>query len=80
MTASWLSKEARGTQYLTCPQCGWENEMEVDLGEHFVDVPDECINCSYIFHQDEKDIAYTKALENMQAHATESAMDSLEDR
>lgn len=56
------------TETTNCPKCKCEIEMDVDLGEHMVDVFDKCPECNYSFTESEKQKIYSDALAS--AHGT----------
>lgn len=49
------------TSYHEC-KCGCEIEMDVDICERMVEVPEECPECNYKFSPLEQDYIYSKAL------------------
>ena len=64
-----------------CPHCeSVQKTGEIDLGEHFVDLPDECEECHHIYTEQEKMTLYDKVMENEMGMAIDRAMLLHEDR
>ena len=63
-----------------CPNCGEEIECEVDIGEHFVDISDECPFCKYTLTTEQKDVIYDSVIAGTLGKMTDYATDYLRDR
>ena len=64
-----------------CPRCEAEQEVgKVDLGEHFVDLPDNCEECNYVYTDEESMELYEKIMENAYASAIDRAEYLIQDR
>lgn len=58
-----------------CPKCNAELPVDVEIGEHFFDVPEDCEECGY--HLSDTDIC--KIIEKAEEHVIASAYDYYED-
>ena len=65
------------TYAFSCPKCGEEIEADVDVGEHIVDMGDECPNdsCNYKFTEAEVEKIYSDALEDCFSTMVDDAHD-----
>lgn len=63
------------TAFFTCPSCSEEHEVDVDLGEHFADIPTYCEHCHGEFTEAEQEQFHSKALEDAQGAAIDRATD-----
>lgn len=65
---------------IKCPNCGAKIEMEVDLGDHYVDVPTECDCCDYGFTQKEQLYIHEKAWTECWQNRVEQVENMISDR